>query len=215
MDPGTLVLQGAGGYTLLGNATKSETSPWTTANVPKNGDVPYAAALAVNAGTLVLDMPGLVTVTNASNDAYCWIASHHIPDGTGGAYPAVLEQRQGTFVTTCDMFVVGRHVDAGWDDYSQYSRRPYAAYNLYGGTAKFEGIIMGYSNYKYVQCVRNEINVFGGRLEVGPKRFAFPHEGSNVKIGDDYDEAVFNLYDGVVTKESGEAVQLGSYYGMA
>ena len=212
MDPGTLVLQGAGDYTLLATTDKSRDSAWTTANVPKNGDVPYAAPLTVNAGTLVLDTPGLVTVTNEANNAYCWIASHFIPDGEGGAYPAILELRQGTFVATYDMFLVGRHVGGDWDNHAQFTKRPYAAFNVRGGTAILNGLTLGYNNYKYNNCALYEVNLFGGRIQVGGGRMAIPHDSTNLKIGDDLNEGVVNVYGGELVKTSGE-IALGEWYG--
>lgn len=209
MEPGTLVLQGSAETRRLADSDKNAgASPFS---IPENGDVPSSPSLGVLAGKLVLDLPGTLAFGSGS---LIWIGSHHVPDGTGGAYPTILEQWQGNLVgPSTELFAIGRHVDNNWDSYWKYTRRPYAAYNLCGGTNSVCGIIVGYSNGKLCSWSRNELNVYGGRLEVGAKRFAVPHEGSNVMIDDEYDEASVNVYGGEIVKESGEAIQLGSYYG--
>ena len=210
MDPGTLVLQSNMEFTRASGAAKNPDTGWST--LPTNGDVPNAQSLSVNAGTLVFDMPGKAVVANGTN-AKVWVGNHPIPDGHGGAYPAVLEVWQGELHQTNEILCVGRYVDNSFDSCSKFSTRPYIAVNLRGGTIRSEGLIMGYSNYKYTHCGLYELNIYDGLFEVGKLRVAIPHDASNVKCGDDECESVLNIYGGTFRKLAGDHFALGGYYG--
>ena len=209
--PGTLVLRDEAAWRQVAGEVHGKATSLTSFSIPENGDLPNSAAFNVMAGTLVFDMAGTVAITNGSNTAMAWVGSHYVPDGQGGAYPAVCELWRGDLVDTYDNFVVGRHDKIAWDDCSQFSRRPYAAFNIRGGSLTVNGIILGYTTYYFKSCERNEINVWGGRINVGEERFAIGHDPTNVKIGDELGEAVVNVYGGEVLKPSGKAVSLGTY----
>ena len=210
MDLGTLVLQNDAAFTLAGNEQKgADNTSWTT--VPTNGDVPSAQSLTVNAGTLVFDMPGKAVVANGTK-ARVWVGGHPIPDGNGGACPAVLEVWQGELHQTNEILCIGRYVDNSFDNCSKFNKRPYAAVNLRGGTIRSEGLAMGYSNYKYTQGGLYELNIHDGLFEVGKLRVAIPHDATNVKCGNEECESVLNIYGGTFRKLAGDSFAIGGYY---
>lgn len=217
LDGGTLVLQDDSPYVLLGAGNKKNDTAWTSSNVPTNGDIPNVPSLAVFAGTLVLDMPGKVVVDSTNAQDRVWVGGHPIPDGKGSAWPAVMEIWQGDFIHTNENFCIGRRVDATWDGvkYASFTKRPYVGMNLRGGSVKVKGLILGYGNYKWVDCSYDELNIYDGLFEVGVERLAIGHMGSDVKIGDDEQESVVNVYGGELRKLSGNAFAVGGYYSNA
>ena len=104
-------------------------------------------------------------------------------------------------------------MDNSFDNCSKFSTRPYIAVNLRGGTIRAEGLIMGYSNYKYTSGFLCELNIYDGLFEVGKHRVAIPHDASNVKCGEEEPESVLNLYGGTFRKLAGNPFAVGGYYG--
>ena len=212
LDAGTLVLRcnSHTDYTLLGRSSKTAGTGWTAA--PVNGDVPTANAFSVYAGTLVLDMPHVVNVTDSYNTEDIWVGGHPVPDGNGGVVPAVLDVWQGTFERPTGNLYVGRLFDAEWDSYARFTKRGYAAFNLRGGTVRVKGVFMGYNNYKYLDCSLGEINIYGGLLDVGSNRLSVCHDTTDVKIGDEEKECVINVYGGELRKAAGDPFAVAGYY---
>ena len=212
-DPGTLVLQSDKDFTLLANGNKNAAGGWALGSMPTNGDIKSGNGVTVLAGTLALDMPHSSFVTNAWNNENLVAGGHPIPDGKGGAYPAVLEVWQGDIDSSFGGLYIGRRVDGQWDDCSKFTTRPYTAYNQYGGTVRVKWIIMGYGNYYFKDCARDELNLYGGLLDVGTARIAVAHMSTNVKIGDDEKEGVINVYGGELRKANGsEPFAVAGYY---
>ena len=204
MDRGTLVLQNDAAFTLTGNAQKNANSAWVEGSVPVNGDVPYANTLTVNAGTLVLDMPGTVMALNGAAGDSPWVGNHPIPDGNGGALPAVMEIWQGEFSNPNGYMAIGRYNACDYDACSKFTSRPYAAFNQYGGTVRVKGLIMGYSYYKYTQCGLYELNIYDGLFEVGSGYVTIGFEGNSVRINGQDNECVVNVYGGEFRKLAGD-----------
>lgn len=204
MEPGTLVLQNDAAFTLAGNAQKNANSAWVEGSVPVNGDVPNANSFTVNAGTLVLDMPGTVTALNGAGGDGLWVGNHPIPDGKGGALPAVMEIWQGEFSNPNGYLAIGRYNNCTYDDCSKFTSRPYAAFNQYGGTVRVKGLILGYSYYTYKQCGLYELNIYDGLFEVGAGYVTIGFEGSAVRINGEDNECVVNVYGGEFRKLAGD-----------
>ena len=222
MDPGTIILHGStNDFTLAAGAWKSgvEGGTWSD-STPRNGDIPTTPAIGINAGTLAFDMPGLTVVDAGASNAYIYVGAHPIPDGKGGAYPAVFELWQGELrqISTYSL-CIGRYMSqnaGGFDDFSKFTKRPYVGVNVRGGTLRAPGLIMGYSNYGvYNTCALFELNIFDGLVDIGDKRIAVNHDGSNLKIGDEEKECVINIYGGELRKAAGEPFAVGAYYGAA
>ena len=209
MDLGTLVLQSDAAFTLAGNAPKNANAAWVEGSVPVNGDVPTANALTVNAGTLVLDMPGTVTALNGADGNSPWVGNHPIPDGNGGALPAVMEMWQGEYVNQNSYMAIGRYNGCDYDNCSKFTSRPYAAFNQYGGTVRVNGLIMGYSYYKYTQCGLYELNIYDGLFEVGSGYVTIGFEGNSVRINGQDNECVVNVYGGEFRKLAGDRFMVG------
>ena len=209
MEPGTLVLQNDAAFTLAGNAQKNANSAWAEGSVPVNGDVPNANTFTVNAGTLVLDMPGTVTALNGAGGDAPWVGNHPIPDGKGSAFPAVMEIWQGEFVNTNGYMSIGRYNACTYDDCSKFTSRPYAAFNQYGGTVRVQGLILGYSYYTYKQCGLYELNIYDGLFEVGSGYVTIGFEGNGVRINGEDNECVVNVYGGEFRKLAGDRFMVG------
>ena len=223
MDTGTLVIQNEAPFTLAGNNQKNAMTDWNALNVPVNGDIYNINALTVNAGTLAFNTPGTVVVTNGASrfsgtsgerglgytcDGPC-VGSHPIPDGEGGALPAVMELWSGEIVNPAGALCVGVYTSSStYDNCSKFTTRPYAAFNLRGGIVRVKSLAMGYA--AYYQCGKYELNIHDGLFEIGDGHAIVGCEGSEVRINGEDNECVVNVYGGELRKLAGSRFLLGS-----
>ena len=215
VGPGTVVFRTSGhvgsGYKNVNGA------PWTSGS---NGDLPCAAGFSLYSGTLVFDGANASFTTSPNANSYGMaVGFRNVPDGTGGAYPAVMEITGGAQI---DSGGAGLHIGCYANNSSTVAydgpvklaltRRPYKAVNIRNGRLSVASLLLNYNNYSYQGCMVAELNVWdGGEFVVKSGRFAVCHDGDDVQLAEGPSVGVVNLHGGLIDHQGNQDVMVNYY----